>query len=380
MGNKLVLLKKKIIIALILILFMPFSGCQKKSRIHIGIAEDQSSRLMNIHESLSNGRKLAIENSPRQKYVFDLVQYDTQNDPENTANDFRKFFQTHESGIMLGTPSVECAQIAKFVADKWERTFICDSFKSNIVENVSTTLLINQNPVQQGKLIARYSINNLKKKRICVVYDSTNEIYKSIKQGFYQEGIDIGATVMEISFPGIDLMDPNALFAKIMQSSPDSIFLLSSPESFNDMLKIARNDFNIHSDFIFSILPEQVEISSEWSNVFFMIPFFDQKDSYVHSEFYIEFKKTYGVNPDYYAALGADEIYLLQYIVSSGNNINKCYDRLKNSVIPPEGFLTGLRGFDKNGLSIKPIDILKISNNEIQYIETFWHKVTRNDM
>ncbi|MCK5848110.1 MAG: ABC transporter substrate-binding protein [Caldisericia bacterium] len=372
---------KKIIIMLILIFFIPCStGCQKRSKIHIGIAEDQSSRLMGVHKSLSNGRKLAMQNSKGQEYIFDLVHYDTQNDPENTANNFRKFFQTYETGIMLGTPSVECAQVAKFVADTWGRTFICDAFQSSIVENVSTTLLINQNPVQQGKLIARYVVNNLSKKRVCVVYDSTNEIYKSIKQGFYQEGIDIGATVMEISFMGINSIDPNALFAKIMQSNADSIFLLSSPESFDNMLKIARNDFNIHSDFIFSILPEKLEIDSVWNNVFFMIPFFEKKDSYVNSEFYVKFKNTYGINPDYYAALGADEIYLLQYLMAAGKGINNCYVGLKNSSIPSEKFLTGIKGFDRNGLSVKPIDILKISNNELLYIETFWHKVTRNDM
>jgi len=350
---------------------------------YVGFAEDQSSQMSLIYESLANGRKLQYTRKEVAKKNIHFIYYDTLRDPENAANAFRVFFQKYENGIMMGTPSAECAQISKYVADSWDRTFICNSYQPSIVENVKTTLLMNQNPFYQGKLSARYLISEMKKQRICIIYDNANERLRSLQAGFSQEGNNIGATIMEISFSSKEGIDPNKLFAKVAQSDPDSIFLLTPPPQYESMLSTARNDFHIYTDIVFSTLPDQdFEWNPSWENTLFLIPFFEQKLSYVSSSFYKKYRDTFGRTPDYYAALGADEVSLLEYIVefSKQNSFNHVYLELMDSDLTQIPFLTGLKGFDSKGLALKPIDIVTFQNQVLTFQQTYWHAFTREDM
>ncbi|MDD4028785.1 MAG: ABC transporter substrate-binding protein [Caldisericia bacterium] len=373
---------KMYIVSLCIVVVFLLTNCSKQDPYYIGFAEDQSSHMSSVYTSLTNGRKLQSSQLEMNRH-FRFVYYDTKRDPENAANAFRDFFQKYDHGIMMGTPSAECAQVSKFVADVWDRTFVCNSYQTTIVDQVKTTLLMNQNPLYQGTLSARYLVSEMNKQRICVVVDQSNEQLLTIKEGFTQEGNSIDATIMEIGFTNENAVDPNTLFAKISQSNVDAIFLLTSPSMYQTMILTARKDFAIYVPIILPTLPnENVEWNSFWEDTFFFIPFFDDKPSFVSSSFYQSYLKTFGNVPDYYAALGADEMLLINHVASSSkqNSLNGMYKDLRNADLSAIEFLTGLKGFDSKGLSLKPIDIVRFQNQALVFQTSYWHECTKQDL
>ncbi|HPJ11929.1 MAG TPA: ABC transporter substrate-binding protein [Caldisericia bacterium] len=359
-----------------------FAGCSQKNILHVGFAEDQSSQVSTMYTSLSNGRKLQ-SNKLKMNSAFQFYYFDTRRDPEVAGNAFREFFQKHTHGIMMGTPSAECAQIAKYVADTWERTFICNSYQASIVDQVQTTLLLNQNPYYQGKLSARYAISEMQKKRICIIVDQSNDRLVSLKEGLVDEGRIMDATVMEIGYQNPSEIDPNAFFAKISQSNVDAVFLLISDTLYQPFLMSARKDFQIHVPFILSTLPSSdFQLQSDWENTYFFLSFFDKKPTFISSSFYQDYVNTFAQPPDLYAALGADEMILLDYAVSTfgSGSIVQLYKELRNSDLTEVGFLTDLRGFDSKGLALKPIDIVHVKNQKLTYQQTYWHEFTKQEL
>jgi ABC-type branched-subunit amino acid transport system substrate-binding protein len=357
-------------------------GCSNRDIHYIGFAEDQSSQASGVYTSLTNGRKLQSNQLEMNRH-FRFVYYDTRRDPEDAANAFRDFFQKYPQGIMMGTPSAECAQVAKFVADTWDRTFVCNSYQHSIVDEVKTTLLLNQNPLYQGKLSARYVVTEMKKQRICIVVDQSNQRLRSLKDGFTQEGNNIDATIMEISYSGENMVDPNKVFATISQSNVDAIFLLTTPSMYQTMIATARKDFSIFAPIIMPALPTEDVLQKDfWENTFFLVPFFLEKPDYTSSSFFQTYLKTFGHPPDYFAALGADEMTLIHHAASitKQNSLAQIYKELRKVDLSTIHFFTGLNGFDANGLALKPIDIVRFQNQSLIFQETYWHEFTKQDL
>ncbi len=369
-------------IFLCIVIFSLLTGCSNRDLYYIGFAEDQSSQASDVYTSLTNGRKLQ-SNQLEMNRQFRFVYYDTRRDPEDAANAFRDFFQEHPQGIMMGTPSAECAQVAKFVADAWDRTFVCNSYQHSIVDEVKTTLLVNQNPLYQGKLSARYVVTEMKKQRICIVVDQSSQRLRSLKEGFTQEGNNIDATIMEISFLNENTVDPNKVFATISQSNVDAIFLITKPSMYQTMIATARKDFSIFAPIIMPTLPiEEVLENNFWEDTFFLVPFFTEKPDFTSSSFFQTYLKTFGQPPDYYAALGADEMTLINHAasVSKQNSLAQIYKELRKADLSDIHFFTGLKGFDASGLALKPIDIVRIQNQSLIFQETYWHEFTKQDL
>jgi ABC-type branched-subunit amino acid transport system substrate-binding protein len=377
------LMKRRIIaIGLSVFCIVMLASCSRKNLVHVGFAEDQSSQVSAMYTSLSNGRKLQ-SNQLKMNSVFQFYYFDTRRDPEIAGNTFRDFFRKHDNSIMMGTPSAECAQIAKYVADTWKRTFICNSYQSSIVDQVQTTLLMNQNPYYQGKLSARYVISEMQKQRICIIVDQSNDRLVSLKEGFMHEGRIMDATIMEMGFQNASEIDPNAFFAKISQSNVDAVFLLTSDALYQSFLMTARTDFQIHVPFILSTLPrDDFQWQNYWENTYFFLSFYDQKSTFVTSSFYQDYIETFSQPPDYYAALGADEMNLLNYAVSTigSGSVTHLYKELRNTDLTGISFLTGLRGFDSKGLALKPIDIVYMQNQKLTYQQTYWHEFTKQEL
>ena len=163
-------MKKIVLIFLVINLFL--TSCSRKKVLIVGIAEDTSTNLKDISQSLNNGRNLAIAylNSLKDfPYSIRLEIIDTMNNPEKTANAFRYLCDSRNASFLFGVPSVKCAQVAKHIANLREKPFITEAFDEKVIENVENVLLFNQNPYNEGKLAALYFFYILKKSFLMIM-------------------------------------------------------------------------------------------------------------------------------------------------------------------------------------------------------------------
>jgi len=376
--------KKKLICWIVLLFcFSPALSCQKSKWIRIGIVEDQSGVLRSVYESQSNGRNLAIQAinaKASSTWKIRLLTADSLNIPEKTANLMRDM--SDQVDAFMGINSIECAQVAKYIAHYRQKTLITDTFDESVTDQVETTLLFQQSPLNMGKLAVRYFYSNLKKDRLVILYDESNRSYKSIAKGFSSEGELIGAQVISESFDStVGKIDFNRILARIQSLNPQVIYFCTNASDHEELLKLSQLTFNMHSILFLNRIPDEIMMSSNpkiFQQIFCIVPFFDQKETFVNSKFFAEYKQKFNKNPDYYSLMGYDEMILLQEMMATKTNqsILDLFTHLKGSSMDPLRFMAGFRGFSADGLAKRPIDIVRISEGKMQLVTEFWTEVS----
>ena len=310
-------------------------SCNNRKIYTIGIAEDQTTNIKTISESLTNGRNLAIQsiNESNLPFKLKLKVVDTANNPEKTANAFRSLCDNDKVDLLIGVPSISCSQIAKYIANNRKKVFISEAFDETITKNVNYTLSFNQNPYSVGKYSTLYFFYILKKNKMAILYDNSNQSFLSQLKGF-KEVISTGISVSEEPFDGRkEKKDFSSNFARLKGINPEVIFILADPSLYRDIILNAKQILGDSVLFVLNNIPEfeTIKNNKSFENVYIISNFYENKNKFIESDFYKIYKSKFESNPTFYSALG----------------------------------------FDANGLAIKPIDILKITNGSVTYVGEF---------
>jgi branched-chain amino acid transport system substrate-binding protein len=375
--------KKFIFVIYLLVIFFTLSSCRPISWINIGVLDDQSGSFRLVTQNLSNGRSLAlseISTNPKVGWKIRIKANDTMNLPEKTANLMRDTSQ--QTDLYLGGSSVECSQVAKYIAHYRGKVFLSEAIDDTIIDHVSTTLLIQQTSINIGKLAVRYFYSTLKKDRMLILYDQSNSSYQGIAKGFKAEGEVLGAQVFEEKFDSTaGKIDFNRLLSRIDSLDPQVIYCSVYEKDLEEILQLTIRTFEIPAMLFVNRCPDDITLTSNpdiYKNIFVILPFYEKKDSFVQSQFFRNYVRKFNQNPDYYAALGYDEIILIQAILQKNSNQyqKELFSHLKGSVWDEKSFVTGFRGFSSDGLAKRPIDIVKIRNGKISLLETYFSEVS----
>lgn len=375
-------LKKGFLILFFCCLFFSFS-CQRSLWITVGVLDDQSGINQEVTQHVSNGRALALTKMAGKRnlsWKIKIKSNDTMNLPEKTANLMREI--DDQVDVFLGVGSVECSQVAKYMAHYRKKVFISEAIDDSVVDHVNSTLLIQQTPLNSGKLSVRYFFSNLKKDRMLVLYDKSNLSFQGIAKGFISEGKLIGTQVFEESFDStMGKTDFNRLLARVDSLAPQIIFFCVYEKDGEELLTLTKKTFDIPATLFINRIPDDISLTSQpdiYDQVFSIVSFDEKKESFISSQFYQSFVQQFGQQPDYYSALGYDEILLIQEMIKKNSNQYQpdLFSQLKGVSFDESVFVTGFRGFSGDGLAKRPIDIVKIQKGVTAFVETFWAEVS----
>lgn len=200
-----------------------------------------------------------------------------------------------------------------------------------------------------------------------VIVHSRDEYGESLAQAFKQRlshtEIVVSALAVEASQgilePDIDLIN---------KSSPDGIFLVTSPEHASTIIRILRDSRREIRLFGTSLL-DPTETSSSIGQeteglIYFKSERFDSSSPTVSQEYFIErFRKTYGVAPGLAAAYSYDAMrVLLEAIDTGARSGDEVRDVLTNT-FALQG-ITGAIAFDENGDITRTVVIREIRNGK----------------
>ena len=185
-----------------------------------------------------------------------------------------------------------------------------------------------------------------------------------------------GISVSEEPFDGRkEKKDFTSNFARIKGINPEVVFIIADPFLYSDILLNAKQILGDSVLFVLNNTPdlEIIKNNNSFDNVYIISSFYESKNKFIESDFYKTYKSKFESNPNFYNALGFDEIVLIKEILNNNLNFNSIdfVNKIKDMKFNDDIFVTGFKGFDSNGLAIKPIDILKIINGSISYIGEF---------
>lgn len=369
-------MKKLFPLFLLLILF-----CQKSSVIKIGLIAPITGDVKTFGESVKNAFLLAIEEANSRGGVLGkkitYVIADDKNDPTEAANAGAKLINQDRVNYIIGSVSSKCSiplsEICQ-AADVLMVTPTSTNPKVTIRDDGSRKPNIFRacfiDPFQ-GKVAAKFALEQLKAKKAAVLYDIGNDYTKGLAE-FFRDAFQKGGGVITVyeSYSKDDV-DFSALLTKVKGENPDILFL---PDYYNKVALIAKQARQMGLQ---SILlggdgwdsPDMVKIAGEAIEGGYFTNHYSPDDPRPEVQEWVKkYEEKYGSKPDALATLAYDATNLLLEAIRRANSeeVSKVREALQK--IREFKCVSGEMSIDENGDPIKGAVILQYKGGKQVFV------------
>lgn len=223
----------------------------------------------------------------------------------------------------------------------------------------------------QGRVVAKFAMENLGAKKAAVLYDVASDYNKGIAEFFKQTFEEIGGQVVAFETYTTGDKDFNAQLTKIKEAGPDVVFL---PNYYSEVpLQIQQaHRLGITVPFLGSDSWGSGELitlcGSDCEGYFFSTHYAPDNASPEAVKFIEAYKAKYGSTPDDVAALTYDAFGLLWQALQTAGKVDRQAVRDAMATIPKFDGVTGTMKFEEgSGDPIKSAVILQVKGNSFVF-------------
>ena len=364
-------MKKAVLMILIGILvvssFILMSSCSKKEDvITIGAILPLTGDGAQYGEEDKNGFELALseyEGSNQIKIIYE----DDKGTSSGGVNAFNKLYSVDKVPVIIGLMYSSVALSVAPLGDENKVVLFSTTASSPELTNAGDYFFRNwPSDVFEGKEIAEFTFNklNLRKGAIFTVNLDYGVGLKKVFKNVFES---LGGEITKVEYYNQGDSDFKTQLKKIQAVNPDFIYLPGYYNEIGQLLKQAK-ELGIKAQFISCVgfdNPKILEIAGNAAEgVIFARPTYNPNSNEpIVNNFVNNYEKVYGQEPGVYAAHAYDALKILTYAIDSGGYSS---EGIKNAIYEIQDFpgVTGLTSFDENGDVIKPIQIMKVSNQE----------------
>lgn len=218
----------------------------------------------------------------------------------------------------------------------------------------------------QGKTMAVFATENLKAKKVAVIYNSSDDYSTGVAEAFKKEATERGAEVVSYESYGQDDKDFKAQLTNISANEAEVLFV---PDYYNRVVLIAdqSNQIGLKAKLIgvdgWDGVLDVIDKSkvSVLDNTYFCNHYSDKDTAENVVNFLKNYEAKYNKTPNALAALGYDAAYILAEAINKAGSTDK--DKIVAAM--QETSFDGVTGhitFDENRNPIKSVSIIKILN------------------
>lgn len=380
--------KSLFFIVLLLILSMGVWGCGKEdaSRIRIGVIAELTGDIPAVGASCKNAAEMAVQEVNDaggiqlgdRKYPIKLIIEDNAGKADQSASAAQKLITQQKVTAIVGPnasryalPAAEIAETGKVVLiTPWSTApkATLDSRSGASKKYVFRACFIDP---FQGRVLARFTLDNLKLKKAAVLYDVASEYNKGIAEFFKEVYEQNGGKVVAFETYTTNDKDFSSQLTKIKKAGPDIIFL---PNYYSEVpLQIQQaKRLGITVPFIGSDSWGSEELiklcGKDCNDYYFSTHYAADAATEATKKFIAAYQAKYGVMPDDVAALTYDSFgLLLQALKTAGKNDRQAV-RDALAKIPQYDGVTGSMQFKEgSGDPVKSAVILKIRDGKFTW-------------
>ncbi len=220
----------------------------------------------------------------------------------------------------------------------------------------------------QGRVVAKFAMDNLKAKKAAVLYDVASEYNKGIAEFFKQTFEQIGGQVVAFETYTTGDKDFSAQLTKIKETNPDVIFL---PNYYSEVpLQIQQaHRLGITAPFLGSDSWGSADLlklgGQDLEGYYFSTHYAADAATPIATKFITAYKAKYGSTPDDVAALTYDAFGLLWTALKNAGKVDRQAVRDALAKVPQYEGVTGNMKFQEgSGDPIKSAVILQIKNGQ----------------
>ncbi|NLC55143.1 MAG: ABC transporter substrate-binding protein [Erysipelothrix sp.] len=215
----------------------------------------------------------------------------------------------------------------------------------------------------QGETAAVFAANNLKAKKVAILYNTTDGYSEGLATSFETKFAEFGEVINVEGYTQND-SDFRSVLTKIAASNPDVLYL---PEYYSKAGQILTQFKELELDFPV-IGPDGYDgIEQDYADVaeghYFTNHFAKTDEAKIVQDFITNYTKKWGTSPTTFAALGYDATYIMVEAIKSAGNTDSA--ALVTAISNTE--ITGVTGnvvFDDNGDPKKSISIVQIKDGK----------------
>jgi len=220
----------------------------------------------------------------------------------------------------------------------------------------------------QGRVVAKFALDNLKAKKAAVLYDVASEYNKGIAEFFKKTFEEIGGQVVAFETYTTGDKDFSAQLTKIKETNPDVIFL---PNYYSEVpLQIQQaHRLGITTPFLGSDSWGSADLlklgGQDLEGYYFSTHYAADAATPIATKFIAAYKAKYSSTPDDVAALTYDAFGLLWTALKNAGKVDRQAVRDALAKVPQYEGVTGNMKFQEgSGDPIKSAVILQIKNGQ----------------
>src|SRR5574340_78683 len=379
--------KSFLFIAVLMIASLLLASCgtaaPKEDVIKVGVIAELTGDIPAVGASCKNAAELAVKevndagglDVGGKKYKIELFIEDNAGKADQSASAASKLITQQNVVAIIGPNASRYAIPASEIAETSKVVLI-----SPWSTNPKTTLVGDTNVPKkyvfraafidpfQGRVVAKFALDNLGAKNAAVLYDVASDYNKGIAEFFKQTFEENGGTIVAFETYTTGDKDFSAQLTKIKDTNPDVIFL---PNYYSEVpLQIQQaHRLGITAPFLGSDSWGSSELLSlcgaDCEGYYFSTHYAADAATPVATKFIEAYKATYGTTPDDVAALTYDSFGLLWNALQLAGAVDRESVRTGMSKITNYEGVTGNMAFQAgSGDPIKSAVILQIKGDK----------------
>lgn len=377
-------MKKSAVISFLLASVMALTSCGKKetNEIVIGGIFPLSGGVAVYGVECKNGIDLAIEEINAAGGVngknIVLISEDDEGNPDKTVNAYQKLTSKDGVKLIIGSLTSGCTQAITNRAQAQKVVQIAPAATAPAITDAGDFIFRTcyTDPFQ-GKVGGKFASEDLGAKTAAILYDTGNDYSVGLTENFEAAFTAAGGTIVSKEAYTTNDKDFNAQLTKIKSANPDVIYL---PDYYNVVALISKqlraqgiNVPIIGADGWDGILGNA---GDEVLNGFYSNHYAVDSTSASVQNFVKAFNAKYSKDPNAFAALGYDSVYLLKDAILKAGSADSVAVKDALSSIFGE-YVTGNLSFDAKHNPVKSAVMLEIVKADDGSLKTVY-KTTVN--
>jgi branched-chain amino acid transport system substrate-binding protein len=380
--------KSVVLIILLVILSLVICGCSKEdsSQIKIGVIAELTGDIPAVGASCKKAAEMAVAEVNDaggiqfgdKKYKIKLIIEDNAGKADQSASAAQKLITQQNVTAIVGPnasryalPAAEIAESGKVVLiTPWSTApkATLDSKTNASKKYVFRACFIDP---FQGRVVAKFALDNLQLKKAAVLYDVASEYNKGIAEIFREVYEQNGGKVVAFETYTTNDKDFSSQLTKIKQADPEVIFL---PNYYSEVpLQIQQaKRLGITVPFIGADAWGSEELiklcDKDCNDYYFSTHYAADAATDTTKKFIAGYKAKYGTTPDDVAALTYDSFgLLLQALKTAGKNDRQAVREALAKIPQYEGVTGNMQFKEGSGDPIKSAVILKIKDGKFTW-------------
>lgn len=371
---------------MIVSVFLSACGSEKSSAVKIGVIAELTGDMPAVGESCKKAAEMAVKEVNEaggldiggKKYKVELFVEDNAGKADQSASAAQKLITQQKVLAIIGPNATRYAIPASEIAESSKVVLI-----SPWSTNPKTTLDARTNAPKkyvfracfidpfQGRVVAKFAMENLKAKKAAVLYDVASDYNKGIAEFFKETFERSGGRVVAFETYTTNDKDFSGQLTKIKKASPDVIFLPNYYSEIPLQIQQAKR-LGIAVPIVGSDSWGSQELlklcGKDCEGYYFSTHYAADAATPVAAKFIESFKAKYGAMPDDVAALTYDSFGLLWQAIRGADKIDRQTVRDGLAKIPKYEGVTGNMQFKEgSGDPVKSAVILQIKDGKFVY-------------